>query len=44
MKFITPLRSATCLTVLVAAFGLAACSDKGAPAAPAMGPMPVTVI
>ena len=44
MKFITPLRSATCLTALVAAFGLAACSDKGAPAAPAMGPMPVTVI
>lgn len=44
MKFITPLRSATRLTVLVAAFGLAACSDKGAPAAPAMGPMPVTVI
>ena len=44
MKFITPLRSATSLTVLVAAFGLAACSDKGAPAAPAMGPMPVTVI
>ena len=44
MKFITPLRSATRLTALVAAFGLAACSDKGAPAAPAMGPMPVTVI